>query len=135
MSILSNEKVDIKKSEIIFNELIKGKRINELIYDNKTDTLILNPFFSEIRDNYEQYSLQYKMSGMDLVQKPKFFYLIDKNSNNESKQSVKTAKIENTSSILNYLHEKNILWKTNKGGYILSDSGKAMVQDIISNNN
>lgn len=90
MSDLSISKVNIKNSQKIFNELIKGKIINEYIYDNKTDALILNPLFIELRDNLEQYKIQYQMNGMELVEKAKFFYLLDKNTNIDTKQPIKT---------------------------------------------
>lgn len=90
MSELSIKKINIKKSQSIFGELIKGKIINEYFYDNKTDSLILNPLFAEIRDNLEQYKLQYQMNGMTLVEKAKFFYLLDQNTKIDTKQPIKT---------------------------------------------
>lgn len=186
MRTLSNQNVNIEKSQKIFNDLIKGKVINEFIYDPKTDALIINDLFSELRDNLEQYKLQYQMNGMELIEKAKYFYLIDKNSISETKQPIKTkiyasmillirfvmsdggkvfdylkninygvsvkdldglednanylhilktAKIDKAENMLKYLHEKNILIKTSKDRYILSDSGNAIVQDIIDGNN
>ncbi|MBM24250.1 MAG: hypothetical protein CL760_00880 [Chloroflexi bacterium] len=186
MSILSNQKINIEKSQKIFNDLVKGKVINELIYDPKTDALVINDLFSEVRDNLEQYKLQYQMNGMELVEKAKYFYLIDKSKNSETKQPIKTkvyasmillvrfvmsdggkvfdylkninygvsvkdldgiednpnylhilktAKIDKAKNILKYLYEKNILLKTSKDRYILSDSGNAIIQDIINGNN
>lgn len=185
MTILSNENVNIKLSKIIFNELTKGRIINEFIYDNKLNTLIENPLFVEIRNNLSQYNMQYKMSGMKLFENSKFFYLIDENTKIDNKQPVKTkvtasiivlvrhilsdngkvfdylkninygvseadmsgvndnsnyfhilktAKIEKAEFILKYLFEKNILLKTNKDRYILSDSGQSLVYDIMKNN-
>lgn len=186
MRTLSNQNVNIEKSQKIFNDLIKGKVINEFIYDPKTDALIINDLFSELRDHLEQYKLQYQMNGMELIEKAKYFYLIDKNSISETKQPIKTkiyasmillirfvmsdggkvfdylkninygvsvkdldglednanylhilktAKIDKAENMLKYLHEKNILIKTSKDRYILSDSGNAIVQDIIDGNN
>tara|TARA_Y100001960_G_scaffold334192_1_gene446937 strand:- start:13528 stop:14088 length:561 start_codon:yes stop_codon:yes gene_type:complete len=185
MSFLSNQSINIEKSQKIFNELIKGKIINEFIYDSKTDSLTNNELFIEIRNNLEQYKLQYQMNGMELIERSKFFYLLDKNTNTESKQPIKTkiyssiivlvryvmseggkifdylkninygvsyddikgieedsnylhilktAKIDKSESILNYLYEKNILLKTKKDRFILSDSGISIVQDIIDCN-
>lgn len=90
MSELSIKKINMQKSQEIFNELIKGRIINEYLYDNKTDSLILNPLFSEIRDGLEQYQLQYQMNGMTLIEKAKFFYLFDQNTNLDTKQPIKT---------------------------------------------
>lgn len=90
MSELSIKKINIKTSQEIFNELIKGRIINEYIYDNKTDALVLNPLFTEVRDNLEQYKLQYQMNGMELIEKAKFFYLLDQNTNTDTKQPIKT---------------------------------------------
>lgn len=103
MNQLSIEKINIKKSQEIFNELIKGRIINEYIYDNKTDSLILNHLFIEIRNNLEQYKLQYEMNGMKLVEKAKFFYILDRNTNSDTKQPIKTKIYASTILLIRYV--------------------------------
>lgn len=178
-----NKQIDIKKSQLIFNELTKGEIINEYIYDNKNNSLSRNDLFTEISENIEVYKMQYEMCGFQLVHNPTFFYVRDKNSSKTSdKQSkkikiysslliivryilsdkgklfdilknihygitaedlkdiennsnythiLKASNLKNGEEILNYLYSKNIFLKTNKDKYILSDSGKEIVNDIM----
>lgn len=53
------------------------------------------------------------------------------NNNSNYTHILQTAKIENGESILKILFDKNILLKTSHDRYILSDSGKSIVDDII----
>lgn len=84
------EQINLKKSIQIYDELTKGRLINRYIYSSTTHSLVDNSLFIELRENLENYSNQYAMSGHELVDDGEFFYLIYKKLENNTNQPIKT---------------------------------------------
>jgi hypothetical protein len=179
---LSNKKVDLILSQEIFKTLVKGEIINEKNYDGSTQSFIDNKYFTELRSQFDQYSLQYEMINMKLVDNLNYFYITEHSSSSgNAKQLAKTkiyaaltilirymmnengktfdnikninygvkeedfsemdhddyysnilkiARIDNIKGVFKILNERNLLFKTKNNKYILSDSGKSIVQHI-----
>jgi len=61
-------------SQRIFSELMNGRIINKTIIDN-SNSFTVNPLFTEIMDNLDDYRTQYKMSGYEFVESPDYIYI------------------------------------------------------------
>ena len=85
---LSISKVSLEYSKEIYSRLIRGSMINKNIYCEQTHSLMKNPLFIEIEENYDQYSLQYQMSGMKLVDSVSHFYLISDSFDDKLKTGI-----------------------------------------------
>jgi hypothetical protein len=174
--------VNLKTSKLIYQELIRGRLINRMTYSNKSQGLEGDPLFLELRQNIEQYKLQYRMMDMTLEDKESYFYLVandNEKANNQLFKSkvyaalivmvryithdnnklyeiienvnygvsaedfenihlddkygliIERAKLVNIEQIIKFLSEKNILLKTVNDKYILSESGKSIINSII----
>lgn len=67
--------IDYTKSAEIFNHLMNGRIINRELMGSH-GSFENNPLFSEVMDNREDYSKQYKMSGFHLVESAEYIYII-----------------------------------------------------------
>jgi hypothetical protein len=63
-------------SQIIYNDLAKGKTINKHSYIVKTNELEDNPLYSEIFINFDEYRQLYQRINFDLVHKNSSFFFI-----------------------------------------------------------
>lgn len=80
-----NNTIDKNKSIAIFNELIKGKIINQKYYELNTKEFINNQLFIEIRNNFKDYSTMYEMQGFKIIDNEDHFYLeLDQDDNDEN---------------------------------------------------
>lgn len=80
-----NNKIDKNKSIAIFNELIKGKIINQKYYELNKKEFIDNQLFIEIRNNFKDYSMLYEMQGFKIIDNKDHFYLeLDQDDNDEN---------------------------------------------------
>jgi hypothetical protein len=186
-STLKDNQINFKLSEEIFNILTKGIMINKNNYCPKTHCLNPNTYFNEIESNYEQYTLQFKMAGLTLVDNVDFFYLIDKKYEEKNKQAIinknkiycaiiilvryitqdcgrlydsiksinygfneddfkgieskttymhilEKTKLNSVFNMIKLLNDKGFIIKTKNNKYILTDSGKKIVNEIIEKN-
>ncbi len=184
---LKNNKVNFNLSKKIFSNLMKGVMINKNIYCGKTNSILPNPLFLEIENNYEQYDLQFKMAGLEIVDNVNFFYLVDDKYEEKNKLSIvnknkiysaiiilvryitqdcgklfesltnihygfseddfkdidakvtylhllEKTKLVNVAGMIKVLFDKGFLLKTKKDKFVLSDSGKSIVDEIIIKN-
>jgi hypothetical protein len=60
-------------SKAIYSELINGKLINKLIYQD--GALEANPLYDEISTNLDQYTNHYEMIGFELIACGEYFYI------------------------------------------------------------
>lgn len=80
-----NNTIDKNKSIAIFNELIKGKIINQKYYELNKKEFIDNQLFIEIRNNFKDYSMLYEMQGFKIIDNKDHFYLeLDQDDNDEN---------------------------------------------------
>lgn len=92
-----NNQINNDKSILIFQEMIKGRIINDQNYDFKTKEYITNDLFIELRTNYSLYSTIYASLGFKIIDKQNFFYAAnldsDENSLSYDKKGQKTILI------------------------------------------
>lgn len=92
-----NNQINNDKSILIFQEMIKGRIINDKNYDFKTKEYITNDLFIELRTNYSVYSTIYASLGFKIIDKQNFFYAAnldsDENSLSYDKKGQKTILI------------------------------------------
>ncbi|MEZ7188530.1 hypothetical protein NO991_11795 [Pseudoalteromonas sp. DY56-GL22] len=84
------EQINLKRSIQIYDELTKGRVINRHLYSSSTHSLVDNPLFQELRENLDIYTIQYQMSGHQLIDDGEYFYLIHKKLENNNNQLIKT---------------------------------------------
>lgn len=82
-------KIQLSRSKEIYSELIKGKMINRYIYSSKEHALVTDELFTELRENIEGYTFQYKMIGHELVDKGDYFYLVNRPAEKSPTQDAK----------------------------------------------
>ncbi|CAA0096240.1 Uncharacterised protein [BD1-7 clade bacterium] len=78
--------INLKLSAEIFRELMSGKIINRLASVDGDDE---NPLFSEISTRTKDYTMHYAMAGFELVSRPDFFYIRERNSESPYTEPVK----------------------------------------------
>lgn len=72
--------INNKKSREIYRDLINGNIINQYRYDEISDTLKENDYFTELAGNYEGdngYRTLYERIGYELIMRPNYAYLRD----------------------------------------------------------
>ncbi|MBA6232185.1 MULTISPECIES: condensin complex protein MksE [unclassified Colwellia] len=82
-------KIQLTNSKVIYSELIKGKMINRYVYSSREHALCTDPLFTELRENIEGYTFQYKMIGHELIDKGDYFYLINRPAEKSPTQEAK----------------------------------------------
>ena len=85
--MISNE-----RSQIIYNDLIKGKTINKHSYVLKTNELEENPLYNEIFINFDDYRQLYLRINYELVHKNSSFFFIRELNGQEANEA--TIKIQ-----------------------------------------
>ena len=77
-------------SQIIYNDLIKGKTINKHSYVIKTNELEENPLYNEIFINFDDYRQLYLRINFELVHKnSSFFFIRELNGQDANEATIK----------------------------------------------
>ena len=184
---LNDCQVNIDKSKDIFGILTKGGMVNKHHYNAQEHSVTSNDLFLEIESNIEQYKLQYRMAGLDLVDAVDYFYLLDHKTESRTNSAhitknkiyssiiilvryitqdngklfesitninygfnegsfkdidskpiyvhlLEKTRLNNISNMIKLLSEKGFIFKTKNNMYVLSDSGKRVVKEIVESN-
>ena len=79
-------------SSKLYKQLINGRVINRYRYGLSGEQEE-NPLFTELFTHFNEYKLQYLMSGMELVAKPDFYYVRDKDGEMPYTDAVKRVQV------------------------------------------
>lgn len=86
---INTAKIQLNQSKEIYSELIKGKMINRYTYSTKEHALVTDLLFTELRENVDGYTFQYKMIGHELIDKGDYFYLVNRPAEKSPTQEAK----------------------------------------------
>ena len=121
-------------SQIIYNDLVKGKTINKHSYIVKTNELEDNPLYNEIFINFDEYRQLYQRINFDLVHKNSSFFFIRELSGGDSNEA--TIKIQALLIIIGRIvTEKGYLFDVlidHRAGIGLEDLSVAMSEERYS---